>query len=760
MPFRHRLSSVPAGNPQQLLTLWREERAFRVGKALSYSGLILSLIATIADFFWSDKAVVGTDVLVVLGCGYSIYWLRTQLRPPYYWWWPALTALWISLLPSLWDTGGINSPLFGVSLAAIAVIGIVLDTEGRQINYVGFAYAHFPVFYAIEYFHRLSPKGAPAPSLTATISAVTLAAIFVCLRALLRTERELALEFANHYQNLKETEAALKKRENQLKEAQSIAKVGSWEWDVDAGTVSWSDELFKIYEVDPRTFPGTIEVYRDRIRPENRERIQTILQRAIQTGEDIVYENPFSTSQGERVVLTHGRAARNAEGRVVRMWGTSQDITDRKRAEAELKAAHDKLEKRVEERTLQLAQALEREKTAKEQAEHASQAKMQFLANMSHEIRTPMNSILGFSDLLAAGGVPEEDEKSYISRIRSNGKQLLRLIDDILDLSKFEAGRIPVHKSSFALRALVDDIASSFQPAIRTKNIDFEVIYRDDETVRIYSDPHRVEQVLVNLIGNAVKFSDGGSIRIVLETSKSAGGKTELVVTVSDTGIGISPEQQKNLFRVFSQGDTSIARKFGGSGLGLALSRRIAEALGGKLELVRSAPGEGSSFSFRIPVDAEADRGAAAETATPEPKTNLEGKKILLVEDSPDNTLLISIYLKPLGIELDAVSDGLQAVATFDRSDYDCILMDVQMPGMDGLEATRQIRQRGYTKPIIALTAHALPSEIARSIDTGCNRHLTKPIARLDLVRALEEELKLKNEHPDRGAEHQQGTQS
>jgi CheY-like chemotaxis protein len=386
----------------------------------------------------------------------------------------------------------------------------------------------------------------------------------------------------------------------------------------------------------------------------------------------------------------------------------------------------------VEERTQQLAQSLEREKTAKEAAEHASQAKMQFLANMSHEIRTPMNSILGFSELLGNGTPTQKEIKEFLARIHANGRRLMHLIDDILDLSKFEAGRIPVQKAAFEPRPFIEDMVASFSPALADRGLELRLEFGDEVPRRISTDAQRMGQVISNLLSNSIKFSEYGTICLRVS------GEARIQIDVEDCGIGISPENHGALFKPFSQGDGSVARKFGGSGLGLALSRRIAEALGGGLELQKSIPGQGSHFRFWFPV--EQAQVAAADSTAPEAAgadRALKGKRVLLAEDSPDNAFLISHFIRSAGGEVDVVGDGVKAVEAAGREIYDFILMDIQMPDMDGLEASRRIRAAGIQKPIVALTAHALPAEAEKSLRAGCNAHLTKPISREVLISSL-----------------------
>ncbi len=475
-----------------------------------------------------------------------------------------------------------------------------------------------------------------------------------------------------------------------------------------------------------------------------RDKINEIVQRSLETGEDFAFENNRKTSTGEKFIYSRGRVIKNSKGEIVKMLGTSQDVTDRKRIEWQLMDARTELENRVEERTQQLAQSLEREKAAKIVAENASQAKMQFLANMSHEIRTPMNSILGFSELLATklNSATEADE--YLARITANGKQLSHLIDDILDLSKFEAGHIPVQKEGFLLETLVDEVVNSFLPTLNSKGLILNVSNQiADEKVRlnpIYSDRSRISQVLTNLLSNSIKFSHGGIVSLTIKSRTLDTTHAQIQFDVQDSGIGISPENQQTLFQPFSQGDSSIARKFGGSGLGLALSKRIAEALGGKLVLVTSELGQGSLFSFEVLADLQPVGNEPHVTMKNKESNNgieYQNKRILLAEDSADNALLFCNYLKTLGVQIDVVTDGMQAVISVMQQSYDCILMDVQMPGMDGLEATKMIREMGYTMPILALTAHALKAEADRSIQAGCNLHLTKPISQTDLRRSL-----------------------
>ncbi len=740
------LNTETENNPKDVLNIWRQQRAFRIGNLLCYGGLVLSLIATFADYIWSDIYVFTTDLILLAGCAASIYGLKSTRRHSYYWL-PMYIGFWISTLPSYWATGGLHSPFFGLCLAALYITGVVLDAKNHSTAYLFFTLAHIPVFYFIELSHPLSDNSALPLAFTAIMTGVLLSALFICINAMLKTERELSFEFARHYRSLSKTEADLKNRESQLREAQSIASVGSWEWDLENDRITWSDELYKMFEISKSNFDPSYKAYLQRMNPIMREKIEKIIKQSIETGDDFAFENNLITSKGERHIFSRGRVIANGNGITRKMVGTSQDITDRKEIEAELTAARNELEDRVHVRTTQLAQSLEREKTAKKIAENANQAKMQFLANMSHEIRTPMNSILGFSELISGDNVSKLETDEYLARIRSNGKQLMHLIDDILDLSKFEAGRIPIEKKPFILKNLADEVISSLGPMLKKKNLVTNLIFQTESTEAIITDPSRVSQVLTNLLSNSIKFSENGVIIIRLFNENLKNPNQYLTsIEVEDFGIGISLEHQKNLFLPFSQGDSSIARKYGGSGLGLALSKHIAEALDGKLELLRSAPGQGSHFLFQIPVDLTADQSKTKLDKkfqrSPEQEFNLRDKKILLAEDSPDNAYLICHYLKSVEIEVDAVNDGLMAVKNFQLKNYDLILMDIQMPGMDGLEATRKIRELGYTNPIIALTAHALPAETQKSLQAGCNAHLTKPISKLVLIEALIEHLK------------------
>ncbi len=378
--------------------------------------------------------------------------------------------------------------------------------------------------------------------------------------------------------------------------------------------------------------------------------------------------------------------------------------------------------------------------SAKSAAEAASKAKSDFLANMSHEIRTPMTAILGYADLLDDAGITEEDRRQFVQIIRRNGDHLLELINDILDLSKIEAGKFSIERSTFRLASVVSEVESTMRVRASAKDLCLKVEFGETAELVVHSDAFRLRQILMNLVGNAIKFTERGSVVITVRRLGSCA-----VIDVRDTGMGMTPEQVGRLFRPFTQADASTTRKHGGTGLGLAISRRLAEMLGCTLS-VRSEPGEGSTFTLELPVAEAPATELIPEVSAPAPgRSGPEGAgvplsgRLLLAEDGSDNQRLLKIILSRAGLSVEIVPNGLAACeAVLDGQrigkPFDLILMDMQMPELDGYEATRRLRSSGVTTPIIALTAHAMESDRAKCLDVGCDDYLTKPIDRTRLI--------------------------
>ena len=418
-------------------------------------------------------------------------------------------------------------------------------------------------------------------------------------------------------------------------------------------------------------------------------------------------------------------------------------------SDSALHFAHAELEGEVLERTQQLTEEIRQREavqqalaTAKNLAESANQAKSDFLANMSHEMRTPLNGILGFTQLLQrdTGATPEE-RADYLATIHSSGQHLLELINDILDLSKVEAGRMEIEQRPCSPRQLVAEVVSLLRVKAQEKGLvlDYEFLGKMPEV--IVSDSARIKQLLMNLVGNAIKFTADGSVRIVTAVDSFA-GQTKLRFDVVDTGMGIPADKLEVIFDPFVQADNSVTRCFGGTGLGLAISRRIARALGGELT-VCSTVGMGSVFSVTVDpgdligVSLTEFRGGDVE-ATPEdlregPAT-IQGAKILVVDDGSTNRKLISVVLRRAGAEVSSAENGQQAVELVNGGSFDLVLMDMQMPVMDGYTATKRLRDAGQTVPIIALTANAMKGDEQKCLSTGCSGYLTKPIDSKKLV--------------------------
>lgn len=506
---------------------------------------------------------------------------------------------------------------------------------------------------------------------------------------------------------LRKSETLYRVSEEQLGQAIDVARVGFYDWNIAENKMTFSPQMLSDWGV---TEPlHTLEEALVYIHPDDIERVLGLVDSAINEGSTYHTEYRVRQPDGSYEWMdVRGQVHHDKQGKPMRFFGTCVVKTEQKNIETDLRQA-------------------------REDAEKASAAKGIFLANMSHEIRTPLGAIMGFLDLLKNPSTSQENLMEYIGIIDRNSKQLLRIVDDVLDLSKIEAGKFLIESIQFSLIELLADFTSLMSFKAKEKGLTYNLKLETELPDIIEGDPTRIRQILSNVVGNAIKFTERGDInfRVAFESGL-------LKIFVEDTGCGIDTEQMSQLFQPFSQADSSTTRLYGGTGLGLSLTKRLSEALGGSFFLEDSAIGAGSTFVVTLPLKtlaktkmistSDLNPDLKADEPTSSKSHFLQDVKILVVDDSPDNRALMKIVLQKWGAKVEVAINGLDGVKRATASDYDTILMDVQMPMMDGHEATKRLRALGLTKPIVALTAHAMKEEREHCIQSGFSNFLSKPI--------------------------------
>ncbi|WP_309648537.1 response regulator [Nocardioides sp.] len=660
-------------------------------------------------------------------------------------------------------------------------------------------------------------------------------------------------EFTDRRATINELEASRER----LAEAQRIARVGSWDWDVVADEITASAWLSEIYGLTDETFPHTYDRFLAMVHPDDLGHVEHAVATAAEAGDDFVFVARIKGRDSWIWTRGRGIVRRNEQGEVVSMSGTHQDITEVKEAEIalldlvrqnvlmqavasaaneahtltdvlgqagsmvvlhddwrraraftvtdaggivplyideagreadlqtpeesarELALAtlahesrtsvwsedrltiafnvmyddvvravvtiasdpplyrHQMIQDMAESIALQLGRVSEREHNqrvladARDAAMEASRQKSEFLATMSHEIRTPLNGVIGLNDLLLRTALDTEQQR-LAAGVQVASRALMSVINDVLDFSKIEAGRLELEQVDFELRPLLEQVASVMAEAARSKGIELVVECDDSVPERLGGDPTRLAQVLSNLLSNAVKFTDVGEVRACARAVPRAEGFL-LIVEVSDTGIGIAPEEVPGLFAPFTQADSSTTRLYGGTGLGLAISKEIVEALGGTISYSPHVP-SGSTFTFTASM-ASVAVGAPRPVVAPRPTApavkHHRGQHVLVVEDNAVNQMVAGGLLESMGYTVELADDGLAALEVLARRSFDVVLMDVQMPRMDGYAATRALRETeagGRRTPVIAMTAAAVDGERERCLGAGMDDYLTKPV--------------------------------
>ncbi len=524
-------------------------------------------------------------------------------------------------------------------------------------------------------------------------------------------------------------EAELRKIETWLQEAQGLAKIGNWHVDMTKNDLWWSRELYRIMRRQFYQGPMSLPEYLGMIHPEDRETVSKTLLQIRKTGTSFNHEYRIQFPDDKVIsVSEQGRCLKNDAGKVEEIFGTIQDITQRRLVEDELKLAKNRADQ------------------AANEAKQANKAKSEFLANISHEIRTPMNAILGYAEILEEQ-IENPRQQEFLRAINSSGKTLLAIINDILDLSKIESGKMELHFTSANLASLLDEIHQVFAQVIEDKNLKFSINLPPNLPKYLLIDEMRLRQVLINLLGNAVKFTETGEISISVSFSKLSDDPSSinLSIAVSDTGIGIAEDQLEEIFESFSQQTGQSQKRFGGTGLGLAISQRLVELMNGEIT-VESKTGKGSRFTveiFEVPISTSHSENVPGISKNVMNHIKFAPAKILVADDVYENRKMLIEFLHIPELEVIEATNGQEAIEMVEIHRPDLILMDIKMPIMDGIEAAAKLKENPITAkiPIVGVTASITASQQEKYCRENFAACLVKPISKSSLIMEIKKYL-------------------
>lgn len=502
-----------------------------------------------------------------------------------------------------------------------------------------------------------------------------------------------------------------------IDETQKIAQIGGWQYDINLEKTSWTDETYRIHDLSigvSVNFSIALGFYAEHEKNRIHNMIKDCSEKGVSFAEDFQI---FTAKNVMKWVHVKGRPDYGSDNKIIRLIGTIQDITELKLAQLD--------------------------------AKKAEQAKSEFLANMSHEIRTPMNGVIGLIDHLQETDL-SKDQKDMLNTIQNSSETLLKILNDILDISKIESGKLEIENINFNLRKNLTDTVYLFDAKASEKNNVIEMNYKSELPEYFFGDSARIKQIIINYISNAIKFTENGKIIINVDIIKKNNNEFDLTIAVEDTGVGIPKESQDKLFKAFVQADNTITRKFGGTGLGLAICSKLATAMNGQVSF-QSTEGKGSTFILKLPLknnDKKKEKSSINIDINPIDISKNAEHSVLLVDDNIINQKVASMIIKKLGCSFDIAGDGLDAIELIEEKgieNYSIILMDMQMPRMDGINATQEIIKLygNNTPPIIALTANAFESDKEKCLSVGMQDFLTKPLRKEKLAAIL------KKFHPD-----------